>query len=231
MASRHAIEVFDQRFSTRQQLGPAVAYTGPTKHIELDAETSRKLADALAKEAEKMRQREDERRRRDPTFRPDALDHYEAPPLPHSKQVDYYKQLGVDQHASAAELKAAYKRRALELHPDKQGGKSEEEAEAAAAEYILVCGAYEILSHESTRRAYDKARDSEAAAVEAGVATVGECKKPPPTCVDLPLSLEELFRGCDRAVRYVHNYFAGTKWARKEEHTAYVRVRRGTHLC
>ena len=47
---------------------------------------------------------------------------------------DYYRALGVDKCASAAEVKKAFKRLAILLHPDKQRGATPEQAEAAAAQ-------------------------------------------------------------------------------------------------
>ncbi|ORC92168.1 chaperone DnaJ protein [Trypanosoma theileri] len=60
---------------------------------------------------------------------------------------DYYKILGVSRTATPAEIKKAYRKRALETHPD-QGGKKEDFAEVAEA--------YECLSSEDKRRVYDQ---------------------------------------------------------------------------
>lgn len=67
---------------------------------------------------------------------------------------DYYKTLGVERTADAKEIKKAYRKRALETHPD-QGGNKEEFAEVAEA--------YEVLSNADKRRVYDQ-YGSEAAA-------------------------------------------------------------------
>ncbi|EAN88420.1 putative chaperone DNAJ protein [Trypanosoma cruzi] len=71
-----------------------------------------------------------------------------------SSEKDYYKILGVSRTASVSDIKKAYRKRALETHPD-QGGKKEEFAEVAEA--------YECLSNEEKRRVYDQ-YGSEAAA-------------------------------------------------------------------
>lgn len=60
---------------------------------------------------------------------------------------DYYKILGVERTASQKDIKKAYRKRALETHPD-QGGKKEDFAEVAEA--------YECLSNEEKRRIYDQ---------------------------------------------------------------------------
>ena len=86
--------------------------------------------------------------------------------------------LGVDQHASALELKAAYRRLALANHPDKHVGAEPEAAAAAAARFTAVTEAFEILGDHSTRRQYDKARDDRAAADDAGLPDVERDTRP-----------------------------------------------------
>jgi molecular chaperone DnaJ len=64
---------------------------------------------------------------------------------------DYYEVLGVGRSASADELKKAYRKLALQFHPDRnQGDKSAEEKFKEASE------AYEVLSDEQKRATYDR---------------------------------------------------------------------------
>lgn len=63
---------------------------------------------------------------------------------------DYYDILGVSRDASQAEIKKAYRKRALELHPDRNPGDS-----SAAGKFKEAAEAYEVLSNEQTRQRYD----------------------------------------------------------------------------
>ncbi len=64
---------------------------------------------------------------------------------------ELYERLGVSRNASADEIKKAYRRKALELHPDRNpGDAAAEEAFKAASE------AYQILSDSQKRAIYDR---------------------------------------------------------------------------
>lgn len=67
--------------------------------------------------------------------------------------------LGLDHAASWQEVKAAYKRLALHLHPDKQRGVTPDQAAAVAQMFQEVAEARDVLSNEEQRAAYDKVRD------------------------------------------------------------------------
>ena len=60
-----------------------------------------------------------------------------------------YDRLGVDPSASVDDLRAAYRRRARELHPDRHG------AGATGAEMADLNHAWRVLSDPAARRAYD----------------------------------------------------------------------------
>lgn len=64
---------------------------------------------------------------------------------------DYYEVLGINRNATKEEIKKAYRKMAMQYHPDRNpGDKSAEDKFKEAAE------AYEILSHDDKRNNYDR---------------------------------------------------------------------------
>ena len=76
--------------------------------------------------------------------------------LKQSKTKDYYKILGVPRSAGESELKRAYRRLALEWHPDKV---AEDQKEAASKKFQDIGEAYEVLSNPETKAKYDRGED------------------------------------------------------------------------
>lgn len=69
-----------------------------------------------------------------------------------SKQ-DYYQILGVSKTASDADLKSAYRKKALEWHPDRHQGADKDAAEKKFKE---INEAYQVLSDPQKKAAYDQ---------------------------------------------------------------------------
>lgn len=74
-----------------------------------------------------------------------------------SKRKDWYKILGVSKFASVAEIKRAYKKLALQWHPDKNADNREE----AENKFREIAAAYEVLGDEEKRVRYDRGEDEE----------------------------------------------------------------------
>lgn len=67
-------------------------------------------------------------------------------------QTDYYDILGVSKGASADEIKKAYRKQALEWHPDRHQG----DKEAAEKRFKEINEAYQVLSDSGKRTSYDQ---------------------------------------------------------------------------
>ncbi|WP_060715039.1 J domain-containing protein [Pseudonocardia sp. HH130629-09] len=80
---------------------------------------------------------------------------------------DLYADLGVDADATLGQLRSAYRRLALTLHPDRNPDP------AAAARFGQISTAYAVLSHPHRRADYDATRAAQAAPHDAGAPGAG----------------------------------------------------------
>ncbi len=145
-----------------------------------------------------------------------------------AKKTDYYEILGVARTASQDEIKAAYRKLALQYHPDRNPGNK-----AAEEKFKEATEAYEVLSDEKKRTSYDQFGtagpqmggfgdggvnmedifgDIFADIFGAGQATQKKRgKKAAPTpkrghdlTKDITITLEEAFTGTKKEVTYYH---------------------------
>ena len=65
--------------------------------------------------------------------------------------ADYYEVLGVTKTASGEEIKKAYRKLAMQYHPDRNPDNKE-----AEAKFKDINEAYEVLKDEQKRAAYDR---------------------------------------------------------------------------
>merc|ERR1712115_346903 len=70
---------------------------------------------------------------------------------------DYYKILGVKRSSTKKDIKKAYKKLALEWHPDKFT--DEEEKKAAEKKFMDIAAAKEVLTDDEKRAKYDAGED------------------------------------------------------------------------
>jgi curved DNA-binding protein CbpA len=68
--------------------------------------------------------------------------------------LDLYAVLGVSKTATKSEIKRAYRRKALDTHPDKT--RHQKNKEVAAEEFRQVVHAFEVLSDDTSRSRYDR---------------------------------------------------------------------------
>ena len=69
---------------------------------------------------------------------------------------DFYEVLGVDRNADADALKKAYRKLAIQYHPDRQQGKSDAEKKDAEEKFKEAAEAYDVLSNPDKRARYDQ---------------------------------------------------------------------------
>ncbi|KAJ1444479.1 hypothetical protein M885DRAFT_552841 [Pelagophyceae sp. CCMP2097] len=89
---------------------------------------------------------------------------------------DFYKRLGVWRSAEETAIKKAYRQLAKEYHPDKNGGNP-----ALAAKFQKIHEAYDVLSDDKKRAAYDHFGKEGAEAVDAGMDVDVRARQTQPT--------------------------------------------------
>ena len=83
-------------------------------------------------------------------------------------EKDYYQILGVDRNASEDEISKAFKKLALQYHPDRWVGKSEKEQKEAEEKFKDINEAYQVLSDTDKRARYDNPMSDEPGGFEGG---------------------------------------------------------------
>lgn len=123
---------------------------------------------------------------------------------------DYYEVLGIGKTATEAELKKAYRKKALEYHPDKNP-----DDKKAEEKFKEVAEAYEVLSDPKKRKMYDShGHDWQNVSSFGGFGSRGggfeefrreyerQHNKGKNKRVKVELTLEECYSGCEKEVSY-----------------------------
>ncbi|XP_074588558.1 chaperone protein dnaJ 72-like [Curcuma longa] len=71
--------------------------------------------------------------------------------------MDHYRTLGLNRGATKEEIKEAFRRSALQFHPDRHAQSSEDLREAASLKFKQASEAYEVLLDDRRRADYDSA--------------------------------------------------------------------------
>jgi molecular chaperone DnaJ len=142
-----------------------------------------------------------------------------------ASQRDYYEILGVSQHAQDDEIKRAYRKLAVELHPDKNPDDPH-----AEERFKQASQAYSVLSDGERRKRYDRmghaafvgdgSASHEAVDFDAFGDLIGGLfgdmfrgrrgRKPKDLKYELHVSFEEAARGCEKSIEVTRNFTCAT---------------------
>jgi len=73
-----------------------------------------------------------------------------------AEKRDYYEVLGVDKSASADDIKKAYRKKAMQYHPDRWVSGTDQEKKDAEDKFKEAAEAYEVLSNADKKARYDQ---------------------------------------------------------------------------
>lgn len=110
----------------------------------------------------------------------------------------FYAKLGLDPKASSDEIKRAYRKIALECHPDKV--RTSLDKEGASERFKAVSHAYEILADPQSRARYDTPEQNTTFHCNVHDDFAWFFMTPPAVVCNIDCSLEELFKGTTKSI-------------------------------
>ena len=142
--------------AAEEACGAALRVAGDDVDVLLvlaEAQTGGEQFDAAVRTATRAQELRDDDATRNARAKAEAA-------LKQSKEVNFYKVLGVARDASSREIKKAYRDAALKYHPDKiAADASDADKEAMTNKFQEIATAYEVLSDDETRAKYDAGED------------------------------------------------------------------------
>ena len=127
-----------------------------------------------------------------------------------SNNKEYYNTLGINVDATEKEIKSAYRKKALSLHPDKGGDENE---------FKKVSEAYNVLSDPTKKKHYDNfgadgINNSKFDIFDQMFGT-NKNNKSPDVTVKIEISLEEVYSGCIKKISYNRTVIDNSKAIKK----------------
>lgn len=147
---------------------------------------------------------------------------------------DLYQILGIDRGASEDEIKKAFRKLSVKYHPDKWANKSEKEQKEAEEKFKEVNAAYQILSDADKKQQYDMFGTVDGLGGNSGGGFGGFSDmfkdmadmfgfgggrqrrqqhtqmKAEKLIVNVPLTIEEVLKGCKKKVQFTRTKRCGT---------------------
>lgn len=137
---------------------------------------------------------------------------------------DYYEVLGVDKSANNDEIKKSYKKLAKKYHPDVNVNKTDQEKKQVEEQFKEVGEAFEVLSNQEKKDRYDRFGHDMGRTQGQGHNDMNDIhefirrheeqffrgfdnqpQKPPEQQLNLQVSLEDLFNGVQKKIKYNRN--------------------------
>lgn len=124
--------------------------------------------------------------------------------------MDYYELLGVSRSATTDEINRAYRKLALEHHPDQVATQSPEVQAEATSKITKINKAKAVLTDENSRSIYDQYGEDGLQMQQQQQAPAGMVFQLNPIVAEVYCSVSELYSGCQKNVKYQRDVLDGS---------------------